>query len=204
MLTVNRAGLFAEDMAASAFLVMTYKGSFTAPMAFTEFPHDVQSLPFEIELLHETAMMSRRHVMLQPNCQLSPTLIASINSGSNLDTVSGWDIIDCSGVEFDNKEWDLDMSKLDPQGSFSEWAAMMSAIGNPMSEYSTSSGRFTVKAGRKASYYTLNYVMVVALLTAASWLAFFVDPTALEDRVGVALTLLLAIGVFQLILNDGK
>ena len=35
-----------------------------------------------------------------------------------------------------------------------------------------------------------------------SWLTFFLDPTGLDARAGVALTLLLAIGVFQLILND--
>jgi hypothetical protein len=55
---------------------------------------------------------------------------------------------------------------------------------------------------RKSSYFLLNYVQIVSLLTAVSWLTFYMDPTDLCSRSGVALTLLLAIGVFQLILND--
>lgn len=48
----------------------------------------------------------------------------------------------------------------------------------------------------------LNYVTVVMLLTAISWLTFYLDPIDLSGRSGVALTLLLAVGVFQLILNE--
>eukprot|EP01043_Picozoa_sp_COSAG02_P068278 COSAG02_NODE_11282_length_1755_cov_1.242754_1_plen_241_part_00 len=58
------------------------------------------------------------------------------------------------------------------------------------------------RSERKASYFVLNYVLIVSLLTAVSWLTFYMDPTDLASRSGVALTLLLAIGVFQLILND--
>ena len=42
---------------------------------------------------------------------------------------------------------------------------------------------------------------VVILLTSVSWLTFTMDPSDLSSRASVALTLLLAIGVFQLILN---
>ena len=42
---------------------------------------------------------------------------------------------------------------------------------------------------------------VVVLLTSVSWLTFTMDPSDLSSRASVALTLLLAIGVFQLILN---
>ena len=65
-----------------------------------------------------------------------------------------------------------------------------------------SAAEVSVRIQRKASYFVLNYVMIVSMLTAVSWLTFFLDPMALDARAGVALTLLLAIGVFQLILND--
>ena len=38
----------------------------------------------------------------------------------------------------------------------------------------------SVKIERLAGYYLLNYVMIVALLTAVSWLAFFIDPLCAE------------------------
>ena len=65
-----------------------------------------------------------------------------------------------------------------------------------------SAAEFNIVIVRKSSYFVLNYVLIVALLTAVSWMTFFLDPTGLDARAGVALTLLLAIGVFQLILND--
>ena len=44
--------------------------------------------------------------------------------------------------------------------------------------------------------------MVVVLLTALSWITFVMDPSDLNDRCGISLTLLLALNVFQLILSE--
>jgi len=72
-----------------------------------------------------------------------------------------------------------------------------------MDDYNTmSAAQFEIVIERKASYFLLNYVAIVVLLTMVSWLTFYMDPSDLSSRSGVALTLLLAIGVFQLILND--
>ena len=48
--------------------------------------------------------------------------------------------------------------------------------------------------------FVLQYVMVIIVLTALSWVVFFVDATDLSDRVSFVMGLLIALNVFQLIL----
>ena len=112
------------------------------------------------------------------------------------------DVVGTSAAEFSNPEWDLELEILEQSGSFRKFADHMAVLGSPMSAFASSAARFRVVAARKASYYLLNYVMIVSLLTAVSWLSFFIDASALDARVGVSLTLLLAIGVFQLVSSD--
>lgn len=111
-------------------------------------------------------------------------------------------MVGTSAAEFSNPEWDLELEILEQSGSFRKFADHMAVLGSPMSAFASSAARFRVVAARKASYYLLNYVMIVSLLTAVSWLSFFIDASALDARVGVSLTLLLAIGVFQLVSSD--
>ena len=88
-------------------------------------------------------------------------------------------------------------------GAFDNYMDKVKELGFPVEDSTRlSAAEFNVVIVRKSSYFVLNYVLIVALLTAVSWMTFFLDPTGLDARAGVALTLLLAIGVFQLILND--
>ena len=119
-----------------------------------------------------------------------------------LDTLSGWDVMDTSAREFDYKDLDAD-SLGGGGGAFDHYVGKMAEAGMDFSDFTIySAAEVSVRIQRKASYFVLNYVMIVSMLTAVSWLTFFLDPMALDARAGVALTLLLAIGVFQLILND--
>jgi hypothetical protein len=43
----------------------------------------------------------------------------------------------------------------------------------------------------------VNYILMQLVLVALSWCTFFIHPDALDARLGIALTLLLAINVFQ-------
>ena len=45
---------------------------------------------------------------------------------------------------------------------------------------------------------------MVVVLTAMSWVTFILDESQLNDRCSIALTLLLALNVFQLILSDSQ
>lgn len=55
---------------------------------------------------------------------------------------------------------------------------------------------------RVTSYYMLNFTLVVGLLTVMSWVSFFLSATDLNDRATLSLTIILALNVFQLIMND--
>jgi hypothetical protein len=62
--------------------------------------------------------------------------------------------------------------------------------------------KFTVRVGRTTRFYMLNYVLIVTTLTAMSWVVFVLPPTQLSNRCTISLTLILALNVFQLIIND--
>jgi hypothetical protein len=88
-------------------------------------------------------------------------------------------------------------------GDFRRYMNEMKRLGyNIMELLTTTSGEYTIHVARKSQFFLINYVAVVFLLTAISWLTFVLEPSSLDERAGVTLTLLLAIGVFQLILND--
>ena len=59
-----------------------------------------------------------------------------------------------------------------------------------------------IQVERVTSYYMLNFTLVVALLTIMSWVSFFLSPEDLNDCATLSLTIILALNVFQLIMND--
>jgi hypothetical protein len=188
---------------AICFLVARYHGTFMAPMSFRKFPSDVQQLPIEFAMAFEGFNVDRRQLVLDPLGTLSP-LLEQMQADEGKDTISGWRVLEVTGEEFVYAEgYQQHPANFGRAGSaFAAFAGAMAANGYALTEQSASATRFSIKIERLAGYYLLNYVMIVVLLTAVSWLAFFIDPMSLDARLGVALTLLLAIGVFQLILND--
>ena len=61
---------------------------------------------------------------------------------------------------------------------------------------------FSVRVTRTTRFYMLNYVLIVATLTSISWVVFVLPVQQLSNRCTISLTLILALNVFQLIVND--
>lgn len=187
---------------ATVFVLARAVGTFTAPMGFQNFPSDVQSLPIQLYLKHPPDSVMRSQLVIKPKATLAKELAARKTSTSGLDTLSGWDIDSTNAKEFEHTDFDVP-SLRGGGGAFDNYIDTVVELGLPMEDSNRlSAAEFNIVIERKSRYFVLNYVLIVALLTAVSWLTFFLDPTGLDARAGVALTLLLAIGVFQLILND--
>ena len=62
--------------------------------------------------------------------------------------------------------------------------------------------KFSVRVGRTTRFYMLNYVLIVTTLTGMSWVVFVLPSSQLSNRCTISLTLILALNVFQLIIND--
>ena len=187
---------------ATVFLLARAAGTFTAPMGFQKFPSDDQSLPIRLYLQHPPDPMMRSQIVIQPKATLAKDLASRKTSTNNKDTLSGWDIDSTNAREFEHIDFDI-LGLKGGGGAFDNYMDKVMELGFPVEDSTRlSAAEFNIVIVRKSSYFVLNYVLIVALLTAVSWLTFFLDPTGLDARAGVALTLLLAIGVFQLILND--
>ena len=187
---------------ATAFMMASYKGRFSAAMSFRTFPYDDQELPIALHLEHKPDNLLRTQMKIKPKCTLAAQLRDLKNQKGGKDTLSGWNVDSASATEFSYQTFDRD-ALYGGGGAFDMYQDELESLGINTDEYSkTSAAQFIIHINRKASYFVLNYVLIVILLTALSWSTFILDATMLEERAGVALTLLLAIGVFQLILND--
>ena len=55
---------------------------------------------------------------------------------------------------------------------------------------------------RNSTFYVMNYIVTIAIFTILSLCSFFIDQNDIQDRCATSLTVILAINVYQLILND--
>ena len=60
----------------------------------------------------------------------------------------------------------------------------------------------TVQIQRKPEFYMYNFVLVVSLLVIVSFFSFHMDKAALGDRLGLTLTIVLGLNVFQIVIID--
>jgi predicted short-subunit dehydrogenase-like oxidoreductase (DUF2520 family) len=56
---------------------------------------------------------------------------------------------------------------------------------------------FSIMIERRNLYHIFNYIVMQLILVVLSWCTFSIDPANLDARLGISLTLLLAINVFQ-------
>ena len=60
----------------------------------------------------------------------------------------------------------------------------------------------TLEVQRECSYYVGNYLMLESILVLLAWITFLISPECTETRLSIALTLVLAINVFQIVLVE--
>jgi len=61
---------------------------------------------------------------------------------------------------------------------------------------------FEIYLHRINTYHIINYILVEVLLVLLGWFTFFMDPLAIDSRLSISLTLVLAINVFQIVLVE--
>mmetsp|Transcript_26489 Transcript_26489/g.58052 ORF Transcript_26489/g.58052 Transcript_26489/m.58052 type:complete len:334 (-) Transcript_26489:123-1124(-) len=61
---------------------------------------------------------------------------------------------------------------------------------------------FVMRVSRYSSYYLGNYIFLEVILVLLGWVTFFMSPESVDARVGISLTLVLAINVFQIVLVE--
>jgi len=69
-------------------------------------------------------------------------------------------------------------------------------------EYTVCQVTFSITIARRNLYHIFNYIIMQFVLVILGWCTFFIDPSSVDARLGISLTLLLAINVFQIVLVD--
>jgi len=86
------------------------------------------------------------------------------------------------------------------------WVAQQAAATNAGRDYwnyyEICQSVFYIHIDRINAYHLINYICVEALLVILGWFTFFMDPLAVDVRLSIALTLVLAINVFQIVLVE--
>ncbi|QDZ18215.1 ligand-gated ion-channel protein [Chloropicon primus] len=191
----------------SAFYTIHARGLFSTPMSFKKFPRDWQDLLIEFSLKPSAASTTDT---LYDNFKFFPVTALStmaMTSESGHDAISGWRLHGVSATEKMSMRTYESTNLLKAAGS-SVWKRVEKQIERlfgdsymPGVEYE-STVTATIVVERVTSYYMLNFTLVVALLTIMSWVSFFLPPQDLNDRATLSLTIILALNVFQLIMND--
>ena len=187
----------------SAFYILECRGTFSTPMSFKKFPRDKQSLLIEFSLEPSEGGTSDS---LYENFRFSP-VTAYGNSNTEGDTISGWFLQDVNARE-EKKMRTQEPAFLFNRSNSTVWSAMEDEIERlygknyllPV-EYE-SSVIVSIEVERVTSYYMLNYVLVAAMLASMSMICFFLSPEDLNDRATLSLTIILALNVFQLVMNS--
>ena len=203
---ITKRTLFFMGAYKAAFYILEGHGKFSTPMSFKKFPRDWQSLKIEFSL---TPSQGSTTDTLYENVIFAPvTAFMNLNvDGGEGDVISGWKPRSVSGYQ------EKSVKSNEPTYLFrSAKSTVWDQIEKKVEKLFGSSHLLPVeyeskvvvdiRVERVTSYYMLNFTLVVALLTMMSWVSFFLSPTDLNDRATLSLTIILALNVFQLIMND--
>ena len=76
---------------------------------------------------------------------------------------------------------------------------------HPMKDFpamATSVNEYTIMVKRLSSFYLLNLVIPILLLSILSWTSFALKPSSIDVRLSTTMTILLALIAFQIIINE--
>ena len=179
--------------------VTVVQGTFFSPMNFRKFPRDRQELVVEYAL-----NVPRAAMVLSPKAFKSERLEALAVSSDGKDGLSGWRLGAVRWREGEAPLMNFNDDMLKPQGPLSELKSLVKeAYGTDLrDEGLTSAASIIVEIERKTEFYLLNYTMLITLLTALSFSVFLLEGSAIGDRATLCVTIVLALNVYQLLLND--
>jgi hypothetical protein len=190
------------------------RGTFMSDFEFHDFPYDHQHLEVEISL---EGSLPVRLATLTPHASKVPV----VEGGGDLPL---WKTV-C--IEAESHEHDLsgvseDWMKTagDPYAAYwrdvfvsgPEVLAVEMARQTPGGDYMTmeemgeyqrwSRATLRITVQRLPFFYNYNFVLVMVLLVLVSFFSFLLPPSSLDSRLGLTLTVILGINVFQIVIID--
>ena len=177
------------------YLIMEFTGEFGTTYNFKGFPMDSQALTIGVAIAD-----ARKYMVIHPTAAIQGSLLEQFKN-KKADTLSGWAV---KGVRAEEEAFVLlDWNHAAGDGPMKKAMEIVESYGyNITEEWTQSAATMAIEVERLTEYYTLNYVMLITLLTGLAFCVFLMDPADVGDRCALAITVVLALNVFQLILND--
>ena len=177
------------------YLIMEFTGEFGTTYNFKGFPMDSQALTIGVAIAD-----ARKYMVIRPTAAIQGSLLEQFKN-KKADTLSGWAV---KGVRAEEEAFVLlDWKHAAGDGPMKKAMEIVESYGyNITEEWTQSAATMAIEVERLTEYYTLNYVMLITLLTGLAFCVFLMDPADVGDRCALAITVVLALNVFQLILND--
>jgi len=201
---VNYRFLLTDPATRSGLYYVTYFGEFEAPMGFRKFPWDIQELPLKLQL-KDFAPESR--IMFHP--------VRTVQSSSETeckdeckDVVSGWSVTGSSGSTITTDPVPLphhikieDLPAMLERKEPLAFSIQKKIYSAQSTEAHITTALAIIVISRAGEFYVLNYVICAYVLTLLSFFVYQMDESEVSNRTGLALTIIVALNVFQIILN---
>jgi len=160
-------------------------------LSYQRFPYDTQEL---------TVML--RAPSLYPNSTVNFVGMAGMAAAGSIAEPADWKV-DSIGVTTTQAKWTLpEHLQNNTNDPFLSWARAIPGFSFESSTPSFSQLNIKMKVSRLSSYMLWNFVILISLLVWLSFLTFFLARDAIDVRLSVALTVILAINVYQIVLVD--
>ena len=171
------------------------------------YPHDshVLTIAFATTDVNGVGTSSAELVWSPVSCRFA---------GGREDEISGWSMDGVLGREFEAYYRQDDLREVMLLGSnlfYSLYRNIKRSLGNDFlalidreltQEKRVSYAACDIRIVRNTQYFVLNFVLMIALFTVVSFVVFCVAITEVHDRCAISITIVLALNVYQLIVND--
>ena len=160
-------------------------------LSYQRFPYDTQEL---------TVML--RAPSLYPNSTVNFVGMAGMAAAGSIAEPADW-TVDSIGVTTTQERWGLPENlQKNTNDPYLSWIRTIPDFSFESSTPSFSQLNINMKVRRLSSYMLWNFVILISLLVWLSFLTFFLARDAIDTRLSVALTVILAINVYQIVLVD--
>lgn len=195
MCSTFMAGCGENENQGMGYMMLEATGEFGSTYNFKKFPMDSQELTISVAIND-----ARKYMVIKPIATIQGSLLEQFKN-QKADTLSGWAV---KGVRAEEEGVALlDWKTAAGDGPMKKAMNIIEGYGyNITEEWTQSTATMAIEVERLTEYYTLNYVMLITLLTGLAFCVFLMDPADVGDRCALAITVVLALNVFQLILND--
>ena len=184
------------------------RGKFFTSMSFKDYPHDSQLLTVSFSVSDSTGVgVKRSELVWSPVSCVYP-------HQSTSESISGWKVKEVRGYEIGSGGTDALVAKMvGVSGSlfYSLYRNIKHSMGDDflrlidsevVTEHVVSYASCDMSIERNTKYYVYNFILMIMMFTVLSWSCFFIRVEELHDRCMLGVTIVLALNVYQLIIND--